>query len=101
MRGIPRQAVRANSPISGTDYRAGDVADQGNICRWNDDMFGLDMSKPGAQAYYDSIIALYASWEVDFIKCDDINQPYRKDEISTIAEAIKNVVDLLLVKLYI
>lgn len=89
MRGIPRQAVRTNSALLGTDYRAADVADQESICRWNDDMFGLDMTKPGAQAYYDSIIALYASWEVDYIKCDDINWPYRKSEISAIAEAIK------------
>lgn len=89
MRGIPRQAVRANLPILGTDYRAGDVADQGSICSWNADMFGLDMSKPGAQDYYDSIVALYASWEVDFIKADDINWPYRKDEISAIAQAIR------------
>ena len=89
MRGIPRQAVRANSPISGTGYRAADIANQESICRWNDDMFGLDMTRPGAQAYYDSIVALYASWEVDYIKCDDINWPYRRDEISALAQAIK------------
>jgi hypothetical protein len=34
------------------------------------------MSKPGAQAYYDSIFALYASWGVDFIKMDDMSRPY-------------------------
>lgn len=88
MRGIPRQAVRANSLISGTDYRAAEVADQASICSWNADMFGLAMRKPGAQAYYDSIIALYASWEVDYLKVDDINWPYRTAEISAIAQAI-------------
>ena len=30
------------------------------------------MGEPGAQEYYDSIVALYAQWGVDFIKCDDI-----------------------------
>jgi alpha-galactosidase len=89
MRGIPRQAVRANSAILGTDYRAAEVADQASVCRWNAGMFGLDMRKPGAQAYYDSLIALYASWEVDFIKTDDINWPYYTDEISAIAHSIK------------
>ena len=33
---------------------------------------GVDGSKPGAQAYYDSIFQLYASWGVDFVKVDDI-----------------------------
>ena len=34
-------------------------------------MYGVDMSKPGAQDYYDSIAQLYASWAVDFIKADN------------------------------
>jgi len=29
---------------------------------WNTDMYGVDMSKPGAQDYYDSILQLYAAW---------------------------------------
>jgi alpha-galactosidase len=89
MRGIPRQAVRGNSPILGTPYRAADIANQDSTCPWNDDMFGLDMVRPGAQAYYDSLISLYASWGVDYIKTDDINWPYRPAEISAIAKAIK------------
>lgn len=35
-------------------------------------MYGIRMGEPGAQEYYDSIVALYAQWGVDFIKCDDI-----------------------------
>ena len=38
----------------------------------NTDMYGIDPAKPGAQAYYDSIFQLYASWGVDFVKVDDI-----------------------------
>ncbi len=71
MRGIPRQAVHRDLTFGNGRYRARDVA-ANNICRWNSDMYGLDMTQPGAQAYYDSVIALYASWGVDFIKCDDI-----------------------------
>ena len=41
-------------------------------------MFGVDATKPGGQAYYDSLIALYASWGVDFIKVDDLSQPLRR-----------------------
>ena len=55
MRGIPRQAVRQNTPIKGSTVHAADIADTASICRWNTDMYGVDMSKPGAQAYYDSL----------------------------------------------
>jgi alpha-galactosidase len=54
MRGIPRRAVARNLPILGTSYRAADIADTNSVCSWNPDMYGVDMRKPGAQAYYDS-----------------------------------------------
>lgn len=76
MRGIPRLAVKRNLPILGTPYHAADIADTRSVCTWNPDMYGVDMSKPGAQAYYDSVFALYASWGVDFIKMDDMSRPY-------------------------
>lgn len=76
MRGIPRLAVERNVPIMGTRLRARDVADRASICSWNPDMYGVDMSRPGAQAYYDSVFALYASWGVDFVKMDDMSRPY-------------------------
>src|SRR5437588_803505 len=54
MRGIPRQAVRANMPIQGSRFRAAEVANKNSVCSWNTDMYGLSMSKAGAQDYYDS-----------------------------------------------
>ncbi|TYP73944.1 glycoside hydrolase family 27 protein [Paenibacillus methanolicus] len=72
MRGIPRQAVHANTPILGSDEGARDIAHPNSICPWNTDMYGLDPAKAGAQAYYDSLFQLYAEWEVDFVKVDDI-----------------------------
>ena len=72
MRGIPRQAVSKNTPVKGTAYTARDIAHPYSICCWNTDMYGVDATKPGAQEYYNSIIELYASWGVDFIKVDDI-----------------------------
>ena len=92
MRGIPRLAVEQNLPVFGTDVRATDIADTTSICSWNPDMYGVDMSKPGAQAYYDSIFALYASWGVDFIKMDDMSRPYdaHAPEIEAAALAIRN-----------
>ncbi len=76
MRGIPRLAVERNLPVFGTKYRARDIADTTSICLWNPDMYGVDMRKPGAQAYYDSVFALYASWGVDLVKMDDMSRPY-------------------------
>jgi alpha-galactosidase len=90
MRGIPRQAVEKNLPIKGTGYRAVDVADKGNGCRWNPDMWGVDTTKAGAQAYYDSIAALYAGWGVDFIKADDMGSHlYQPAEIEALSLAIR------------
>lgn len=72
MRGIPRQAVHANTPIMGTSATAREIAHTNSICPWNTDMYGIDASKEGAQAYYDSLFQLYAEWGVDFVKVDDI-----------------------------
>jgi len=92
MRGIPRQAVTHNLPVYGTDgIRARDIAATASICMWNTDNYGIDPSKEGARAYYDSIFALYASWGVDFIKCDDICRelPHYEDEMVMISEALR------------
>jgi hypothetical protein len=92
MRGISRQAVKQNTPIQGTTARAADIADTKSTCKWNPDMFGVDMGKPGAQAYYDSLIQLVADWGVDFIKVDDISRPYDSVQRAEI-EAIRKAID--------
>jgi hypothetical protein len=90
MRGIPRQAVERNLPIKGTSYHAGDIADKENGCRWNPDMWGVDTTKPGSEAYYDSIAELYASWGVDFIKADDMGSHlYQPAEMRALSLAIR------------
>ncbi len=88
MRGIPRQAVEQNTPILGTTIHAADIADTNSKCAWNPDMYGVDMSKPDAQTYYDSLMELVASWGVDFIKVDDLSRPYHQSEIEAIRKAI-------------
>jgi len=92
MRGIARQAVNANTPIKGVSVRAADIAAKNSICPWNPDMYGVDMSKPGAQAYYDSLFSMYASWGVDFVKVDDISRPYEEVHKAEI-EAIRRAID--------
>ena len=89
MRGIPRQAVWAKTPVLGTNGITADmVADTSSTCPWMNHMYGLDMSKKGAQEYLNSILNLYASWGVDFIKVDDISRPYHKAEIEGYSKAI-------------
>lgn len=84
MRGIPRQAVYERTKIKGTDKTAADIAKTDSICAWNTDMYGVDPAKPGAKEYYDSIFELYASWGVDFVKCDDIARELPKEETELI-----------------
>ncbi len=71
MRGIPREAAQRHLPILGSDITADMAADPSSICPWNPDMYGLRNCE-SSQKYYDSLLELYASWGVDFIKCDDI-----------------------------
>lgn len=91
MRGIPRQAVHSNTKILGTDKTARDIAKTASICSWNTDMYGVDPEKEGAAEYYRSIFELYASWGVDFIKCDDICRelPHEETELVMLSEALK------------
>ena len=89
MRGIPWQAVEKNTPIKGTQYKAQDIVTKERACRWYHGMVTVDMTKPGAQEYYDSILELYAEWGVDFIKADDMLNPYHKEERAAVRNAIE------------
>ncbi len=96
MRGIPRQAVHSDAPVKGIEgITASMIADKSSICTWLNSMYGVDMTKRGAQEYYNSLFELYASWGVDFVKVDNINAgqgdaPYRKEE----AEAYRKAIDI-------
>ena len=96
MRGIPRAAAEQHLPILGTDVTADMVADPSSVCPWNPDMYGIRDCEAG-QRYYDSILDLYASWGVDFIKVDDIcatgfgERTFdRKHEVRMLHKAIEN-----------
>ncbi len=87
MRGIPRNAVKANRPIAGSDFTATDVADTNDTCSWCPDMFGVRSNAAG-QAWYDACARLWASWGVDYIKVDDLSSGYHTAEIEMIRRAI-------------
>ena len=86
VRGIPRLAVERNTPIEGSPFRAADIADKADFCDWNEDQWGVDITKPGAQAWYDSLFRQLAGWGVDFVKADDLC--YRGEEIAMLRRAI-------------
>ena len=92
MRGIPRQAVHQNTPIKGSTQTARQIAKTDSICHWNTDMYGVDPDADGAKAYYDSLFELYASWGVDFIKCDDIARelPHEEAELVLLSQSLQN-----------
>jgi alpha-galactosidase len=98
MRGIPRLAVENNLPIAGSSYTATEavlpVGDPNRQCVWNQDMFGVNATSDAGKAWYVSIARQYASWGVDYIKCDDIanlqrGKIYDADEIEVLSKALK------------
>jgi len=89
VRGIPRRDVAANTPIAGSKFTAVDAGDTSDACPWDQGNWGVKDS-PAGQAWYDSMVSLYAGWGVDFLKVDCISDhPYKPTEIRMIAEAIK------------
>ncbi len=90
MRGIPVEAVKKNTPVKGTDKKATDIYSKESQCDWLRDMYTVDASKPGAQEYYNSLFELYASWNVDYVKIDNLSRPYHQAEIELIRKAIDN-----------
>lgn len=88
MRGIPWEAVEQNTPIKGTPYHARDIATESGRCQWYYGFLSVNMSKPGAQEYYNSIAELYRDWGIDFIKADNLDYMGLTSEVQAIAKAI-------------
>ncbi|HVI43937.1 MAG TPA: glycoside hydrolase family 27 protein [Chitinophaga sp.] len=90
MRGVPVIAVKQRTPVKGTNVTAADIFSMKDSCSWLSDMYTVDASKTGSQAYYNSLFELYASWGLDFVKVDDLSAPYHADEINMIRNAINH-----------
>lgn len=94
MRGIPRKAVSANSPIAGSSYTASQAGNTQDACPWDAHMWGVRGDTAAGQAWYDSLFAQYAAWGIDFVKVDDLlnNQVapnvYHQAEVTAIRNAI-------------
>jgi alpha-galactosidase len=88
MRGVPKLAVEKRLPVKGTNVTADQIYSPEQQCEWLKDNYTVVAGKPGAQEYYNSLFELYASWNVDFVKIDDLSRPYHQDEIEMIRKAI-------------
>jgi len=89
MPGVPRQSVIENLPIAGSRFHAVDAADPTQTCSW-DSEFYVAKDNAAGQAYYDSIVRLYADWGVDYIKLGCVSDhPFHASGIRQIAKAIK------------
>ncbi len=88
VRGIPRDSVTQNLPIAESHFHARDAADTSDPCPWDPSNWGV-RDNPAGQAWYDSLIAQYAAWGVDYIKVDCISDhPYKPSEIHMLHRAI-------------
>ena len=88
VRGIPRESVRRNLPVAGSRFRAQDVADTSDACPWDPTNWGVK-DTPAGQAWYDSLMAQYVAWGVDYLKVDCISDhPYKSAEIRMLHRAI-------------
>lgn len=89
MRGIPKEAVAKKLPVLGAEGVTADQIHSTEMqCPWLRDNFTIVADRPGAQEYYNSIFDMYAGWGCDFIKIDDLSNPYHQGEIELIRNAI-------------
>jgi alpha-galactosidase len=89
--GIGTTTVSSNQPIYGTSYHAQDIVAQpltiGNGFGYG---YKIDFTKPGAQEYINSIVSLYASWGIDYIKMDSVTPGSYNDNLN-----INNIPDVM------
>jgi len=92
MRGIPRAAVTANSPIANSTFHAADAGNVNDPCPWDTHMWGVNGATAAGQAWYDALFAQYAQWGIDFVKIDDMlnntTKVYHQAEANAIRSAI-------------
>lgn len=88
LQGVPRIAAGGKATIEGGEMRVADAANTAGTCPWNYDNYDVKDDAAG-QAYYDSLMRMYAGWGVDLIKVDCIaSRPYKGAEIAMVARAI-------------
>lgn len=87
--GVELPAVTANYPILGTPYHIQDILvvpyAPGNAFSSGQNPpyhNKIDFTKPGAQEYVSSVVDLFASWGIDFIKLDGVTPGSFNDNLN-------------------
>lgn len=76
MRGIPRKSVSPSLPIANSTYTTSQAGNTSDTCSWDNHMYGVNADTDAGKAWYDSIYTQYADWGIDFVKVDDMMNPY-------------------------
>ncbi|MGW7072999.1 glycoside hydrolase family 27 protein [Streptomyces sp. NPDC054855] len=78
--GLQKPVYDKNAPILGTDCTTRDIAVKPltPTNKWESN-WKIDWTNPCSQAYVDSIVAKFASWNVDFIKIDGVTKDNVED----------------------
>jgi len=88
--GVGAGDVAANYQIYGTNYHLQDIMVMPLTCaNAFCDAQKIDFTKPGAQEYINSLINLYASWGIDFVKLDAVTPGSYNDNLN-----INNIPDV-------
>ena len=89
MRGLPKAVVGSAYKLKGSEQTPWSSVYTSTMpaCTWLKDNLTIRDNEYG-QLYYNSIMDLYASWGVDFIKVDDLSRPFHADELRMIRRAI-------------
>jgi Alpha galactosidase A/Alpha galactosidase C-terminal beta sandwich domain len=88
--GISSQAVKKNTSIEGTPYKAAQIA-KSSVKESNyncEGMVRIDYGKPGAQEFVDSWVRMLSEWGIDYIKIDGMGNSNAPD-IEAWSNAIK------------
>jgi hypothetical protein len=80
--GVQQGDASANYPILGTRYHLQDILAQPLTPGNSFGFYKIDFTKPGAQEYMDSVVALFASWGIDFIKIDGVTPGSYHNDLS-------------------
>eukprot|EP00494_Astrolonche_serrata_P025016 UN25276 len=98
IRGIHENALNKSLTVKGTNTLLRSLIDEQAVggghngtCLWAKQWYGVNMSLPHSQQYYDSRVELFSSWDLDFIKSDCMMcGPCYTDEILAFTKSVKN-----------
>merc|ERR1711924_100543 len=87
-------AAEQKLPILGTSFTADQIVAHPTCMTFIKDHFAINASHPGAQAYYDSIVSMWAEQGIDFIYFDGVvgeDCGCHLDQVALLADYLKRL----------